>query len=337
MAELARRHGDLHFAAPRRQRPRPRRHLRRQSRPRRRDPTRRARAAAAVAVRPRLGRVHPRRTVPPTRPATGARPLRGRAERSTHSPQPLPRRRRDRLVLLTTGAHRRPVRSARRFRRCRQPLEPRRQHARAAHHPAQSRRPPPTSRRARSTGRTSRRRRPHRHPDLRRGSRPTRQRAHLGEHHARRRTIRRTHRRRSQTQHHRHSPRRAQRHRRTTAASKHARQPTDVASPRTTPAATRPSAAPTRRGTGWCVARSSRRRVALNRDRELGTERVARAASPSRATAAAVHDSGPAVHTTPHAPALLALGGRAQIDGVDTMVPRPASVSADGDSGSRCG
>ena len=58
--------------------------------------------------------------------------------------------------------HRRPLRSARRFRRCRQPLESHCQHTRAAHHLAQSCRPLPTSRRPRTSRRTARRRRPHR-------------------------------------------------------------------------------------------------------------------------------------------------------------------------------
>ena len=65
--------------------------------------------AGAVAVRPGLGRVHPRRTLPRTRLATGSRPLRRRRARRPQRPQSLHRRSRDRLGLLATSARRRPL------------------------------------------------------------------------------------------------------------------------------------------------------------------------------------------------------------------------------------
>ena len=176
--------------------------------------------------------------------------------------------------------------------------------ARAAHDTAQPRRALPAPQRTRSTRRTSRRRGPRRRPDVRRGGGPSWKRAHLGEHPL-------------GVDDSTNSPQSAPNTtspppptRRSTPSTHYCGEQARQATNRRSQSAhhTRCGTFQRRTHTSWnrvvyCSV-FSQESGTQPRIRELGTERVARAASPSRATAAAVHDSGPAAHTTPRTPRL---------------------------------
>ena len=78
--------------------------------------TQRTRRATAPALGPRMDLVHARRTLPGTRTTPRPRPFRRRPHRGPRRQQPLPRRRSDRVVVLTASPRRRPRRSTRHLR-----------------------------------------------------------------------------------------------------------------------------------------------------------------------------------------------------------------------------